>query len=267
MEKIGLIAGNRRLPLFFAKAAKKRGYHLVAVAVKGEACPQLTRFVDKIYWLALSEFSRLFAIFKDEGIKEVAMAGQVRPGWLFSRQVSRDAELKKMLAAIQDKKADTIFGAIAAKLKENGLDLVSAVTFLCEFLPQKGTLGAQEPTSDQWQDIWFGLHLAKEIAALDIGQTVAIKNKAIVAIEALEGTDGLIRRAGRVARAGVTVVKVSKPNQDLRFDMPVVGLSTVKNLIRSRAACLAIEAGKTFFLDQGKSLALANKKRLAMVAV
>jgi DUF1009 family protein len=267
MEKIGLIAGNRRLPILFAEAARKRNCHIVAVAIRGDTSPKLKGHVDKIYWLNLSDFSRMFEIFKNEGITKIVMAGQITPTRLFSRELEKDSSLKDLLKSIRDKKADTVFGAVAQKLQESGLQLMDSTIFLEGFLPKKGTLTEREPTSDEWQDIHFGLDLAKEIAFLDIGQTVAVKNKAIVAVEALEGTDKLIQRAGKLSKGGAVIVKVSKPKQDRRFDMPVVGLNTIKNLIKAGAPCLAIEAGKTLFIDKSPSLGLANRYKLSIAAV
>lgn len=267
MEKIGLIAGNRRFPLLFAQCARKKGYSVVAIAIKKDTSRRLKNLVDKIYWLALSEFSRLFEIFRQEGISRVVMAGQVSPRRLFSREVEQSREIKELLSAIKDKRADSIFGAIAGKLKAGGLELLDSTTFMEEFLPSKGTLTRKTPDQQARQDIDFGFSLAKAAAGLDIGQSVAVKNQAIVAVEAFEGTDSLIRRAGKVGGAGITVVKVSKPRQDKRFDIPVVGLDTVKNLIKARAGCLAIEAGRTLFIDQQAGLALADKKGLVIEAV
>lgn len=267
MEKIGIIAGNRRFPLVFAAAAKKRGYYLVAVAVKGDTSCRLSGLVDKIYWLRISEFSRIFEIFKAEGITKIVMAGQISPYRLFSKEVAKDAQLNSLLAGLKDRKADTIFGAIAQRLNQAGFELLDSTLFLNDFLPGKGTLTKKEPNPKEWEDIYFGLDLAKRLGDLDIGQTVAVKDKAVVAVEALEGTDNLIRRAGRIARPGMTLVKVSKPKQDKRFDVPVVGLNTVKNLIKVKACCLAIEAEKTLFLDRVASLKLADKKALIIVAV
>ena len=267
MEKIGLIAGNKKFPLLFCEAAKRRNCYIVAVAIKGDTSPKLKKLVDKIYWISLNEFSRMFEIFKTEGITRIIMAGQISPGRLFSKEVNKDEELKNLLASIEDKKADTIFGAIAERLKGFGFQLLNSTTFIEDLLPKKGTLTKKEPNFSGWEDIYFGLDLAKEIAYLDIGQTVAVKNKAIVAVEALEGTDNLIRRAGRIASSGITVVKVSKPQQDMRFDIPVVGLNTVKNLVKINAAALAIEAGKTIFVDREPSVALADKRGISIVAV
>ncbi len=267
MEKIGLIAGNRRFPILFSEAAKKRNCYIVAIAIKGDTCPKLKKYVDKIYWIGLNEFRRLFQIFKAEGITKIVMAGQISPYRLFSKDINKDEELKSLLERVKDKKADTLFGAVAEKLQISGFELMDSTTFVEELLPKKGTLTKREPNFQGWEDIYFGLALAKAVAHLDIGQTVAVKHKAIVAVEALEGTDNLIRRAGKIARAGVTVVKVSKPKQDMRFDIPVVGLNTVKNLIRAKAVCLAIEAGKTLFIDREESVKLADKKGISIVAL
>ena len=267
MEKIGLIAGNRRFPIIFAQAAKQKGHSIVAVAIKGDTSTRISAIADKVYWLRLSEFPKLFELFKKEGINKVVMAGQISPHRLFSKEVQRSNALSDILDSIQDKRADTIFGAIAEKLRAAGLELLSSSTFVENLFPKQGALSKRSPRFKEWEDVYFGLELAKEIAFLDIGQTVAVKHKAIVAVEALEGTDNLIRRAGTLARGGITVVKVSKPKQDMRFDVPVVGVNTIKTLIRARAVCLAIEAHKTLFLDQEASIRLADRNGLAVVAV
>ena len=266
MEKLGLIAGNRKFPLLFAKAAKDKNYSVIAIAIKGDTSSRLKAYVDKLYWLGLNEFSRCLEIFNKEGVKKIVMAGQITPKRLFSRELAEDVELKKILGSLKDKKADSIFGAIAEKFKASGFELLSSTTFMEDFLPKSGTLTNLEPDFSTWEDVYFGLDLAKAVANLDIGQTVAVKQRAVVAVEALEGTDNLIRRAGKIARGGITVVKVSKPKQDLRFDIPVVGLGTIKNMLSAGAKCLAIEAGKTLFIDKDESVKLADKKGIAIVA-
>lgn len=267
MKKIGLIAGNRKFPLLFSAAAKEAGYYVVVAAIKGDTSRRIKSCADKVYWLGLSELKRMFGIFKSEGITELVMAGQISPHRLFSREVAESPEIKRILNSIRDKKADTIFGAIADMLKEAGFELLDSTSLVRELIPEKGPLAKVELSPAGWEDVSFGLGLAREIAALDIGQTVAVKDKAVVGIEALEGTDKLILRSGRLARGGITVVKVSKPKQDLRFDVPVVGLNTVKNLVRVRARCLALEAGKAIFIDRQASVKLAEKSGLAIVAV
>jgi hypothetical protein len=267
MRKIGLIAGNRKFPLVFSEAARKKGCYIVAVAIKGDTSPKLRALVDKIYWIGLDGFCSMFEIFKREGITEVVMAGQISPHRLFSREIEKNGTLKNLLNGIKDKKADTIFSSVAEKLKEAGMQLLDSTTFIEEHLPKKGTLTKTEPDFYAWEDVYFGLALAKEIAYLDIGQSVAVKNKAIVAVEALEGTDNIIKRAGKITRGGFALVKVSKPAQDMRFDIPVVGLITIKNLIKAGGRCLAIEAEKTLFIDKEESIALADKRGISIVAV
>ncbi len=267
MEKIGLIAGNRKFPILFSRAAKEKNYYIVALAIKKDTSPRLKEIVDKIYWIGLDEFSRGFEIFKREGITRLVMAGQISPHRLFSKEINKDPVLRELLGGIKDKRADSIFGAIAQKLKDTGFELLDSTTFIEDYLPKQGVLTKNQPSVGAWEDVHFGLELAKQVAFLDIGQTVAVKNKAIVAVEALEGTDNLIRRAGRIARSGITVVKVSKPRQDMRFDIPVVGLNTIKNLAKAGAACLAIEAGKTLFIDKEQAVKLADKKGISIAAV
>jgi DUF1009 family protein len=267
MERIGLIAGNRKFPLLFAKAARKKGFSVIAIAIKKDTSPRLNRLVDKIHWLCLSDFSQMFDIFAKDGVKNVVMAGQISPVRLFSKEILRDPLLRELLLAAKNRKADTIFSAVAGKLKDKGFNLIDSATFMEEHFPKKGLLAGDNPSAEIRGDIDFGVELAKEMGRLDVGQTVAVKDKAIVAVEALEGTDNLIRRAGRICRRGFTLVKVSKPNQDSRFDIPVVGLSTVKHLVKAGAVCLAVEAEKTLFIDREESLRLAEKKGLTVVAV
>lgn len=251
----------------FSEAARKKGCHIVAVAIKGDTSRRLKKYVDKIYWIGLADFSRLFEIFKNEGITKIAMAGQISPYRLFSKELDKDPQLKELLENVKDKRADTLFGAMADKLKAYGFQLIDSTIFMEEFLPKQGTLTKRDPGFGEWDDVYFGLELAKAVAYLDIGQTVAVKHKAIVAVEALEGTDNLIRRAGRIARGNFTVVKVSKPKQDARFDIPVVGMNTIKNIAAAGGSCLAIEAKKTIFLDRESSIRLADKKGITIVAV
>ncbi len=262
-----MIAGNRKFPLLFAEAAREEGHSVVAIAIKKDTSPKLNNLVDKIYWLGLGEFSRMFEIFKAEGITKVVMAGQISPARLFSREVQNCRELKDLLGSLSDKRADSIFAAVAQRLQEAGIELLDSTVFIEEFLPQKGTLTKREPGFYEWEDIYFGVNLAKAIGFLDVGQTVAVKNKAVVAVEALEGTDNLIRRAGKITRGGFTLIKVSKPKQDMRFDVPVVGLNTVRTLVRAGGNCLAIEAGKTLFIDQPASIRLADRKNISIAAI
>ena len=267
MEKIGLIAGNRKFPLVVAQGAKRNNLQIVAVAIKCDTSPKLKQYVDKIYWIGLGELTRMCEIFRQEGIRKVVMAGQISPQRLFSKEVTRSEELKNLLDSLKDKKAGSIFEAVARKLEEFQIELLDSTVFVRELLPKKGTLTLRQPDLSDWEDIHFGFDLAKEIARLDIGQTVAVKSKAVVAVEALEGTDNLIRRAGKISGGAFLLIKVSRPRQDMRFDIPVVGLNTVRNLIKAHAKLLAIEAEKTLFIDLKESINLADRKGLVLIAL
>jgi UDP-2,3-diacylglucosamine hydrolase len=267
MEKIGLIAGNRKFPILFSRAARQKGASIVAVAVKGETSRQLKNYVDSLYWISLADFKKMFEIFKENGIKKVVMAGQISPRQLFSRFVQNNADIQKLLQSIKDRKANTIFAAIAKELEGHGLSLINSTTFIEEYLPKSGVLTKRQPTEAQREDIIFGMGIAKAVADLDIGLSVAVKSKAVVAVEALEGTDNLIKRAGFISRGGFSLIKVGRPDQDMRFDIPVVGLGTVKALVSAKAGCLAIEAGKTLFIDMPEAVEVADKKGLSIVAV
>jgi DUF1009 family protein len=267
LEKIGLICGNRRFPLIFAQQASNKGYHVVALAIKGNTSRMIKDYAREVYWIDIREVNKMFEIFRRENIHKIAMAGQINPSYLFNRKITESQEIKSLFKELQDRKAGTIFGLIADRLNKEGFELIDSNTFMEDFLPKKCVLTIKQPDFNTWQDIYFGLDLAKKIAYLDIGQTVAVKNKAIVAIEALEGTDNLIRRAGKISGGGITIVKVSRPQQDMRFDIPVVGLNSVKNLVKMGALCLAIEAEKTLFIDKEPGIKLADKKGISIVAV
>jgi DUF1009 family protein len=267
MKKIGLIAGNRRYPIILCQQAKDNGYSIVAIAIKKNTSWQIRYHASKVFWIDIFEFEKIFKIFSQESIRDVVMAGQINPYYLFNQKIMQNPNIKNFFKELQDKRAVTIFNFIAQKLTEGGFNVLDSRIFMKDFIPKRETLTNTQPDFELWQDIYFGWELAKRIAFLDIGQTVAVKNKAIVAVEALEGTDNLILRAGKLAGKGLVIVKVSRPNQDMRFDLPVVGLLTIKNLIKVKASCLAIEAEKTIFLDKDKAINLAQNKGLCIVAL
>lgn len=265
-KKIGLIAGNGKFPLLFAHEASRHGLEVVAIAIKKDTSFLISPLVKKVYWLSLKEYSRMFEIFKKEDIKKVIMAGQVNPRNLFYKNVG-DETLRNLLEAIADKRPDTIFSAVADMLAKHDIELVDSTLLLERFLPEKGILTKTKPDEKVWQDIHLGFAMAKHVAGIDIGQTLVVKNGSIVAVEALEGTDAAIRRGGKLANGGIVVIKVSKPNQDMRFDIPVVGPRTIKNLYRVKGRCLAIEAGKTLMIDRDICIRMADRKRISIVAV
>lgn len=265
-KKIGLIAGNGKFPLLFAQAASRQGFEVVAIAIKRDTSPRIASLARRVYWLTLNEYASMFEIFKNEGIGKVIMAGQVNPKSLFHKDVGDEA-LKSLLNGVKDKRPDTVFGAVADKLSEHSIDLIDSTWLLEDYLAGKGTLTQHEPDVKTWEDIRFGFEMAKRMAGLDIGQTLVVKNGAIVAVEAIEGTDAAIVRGGGLAAGGVVVIKVSKPSQDMRFDVPVVGPRTIKYMARTRARCLAIEAHKTLIIDKDLCVRMADKKKIAIVAL
>lgn len=265
-KSLGLIAGNGKFPILFAQKAKSQNLRVVAAGIKGDTSPFLKFFVDKFSSFKVGELNSLFTYFKSEGIANVIMAGQVNPDNLFDQNVDLDDEFIKLFEAMKDRKADTIFSAVADKLKVEGMELVDSTFLLKDHLAPHGTLTRRAPTLDELDDIKFGQDIAKNMGGMDVGQTVVIKNKAIVAIEAMEGTDRTIVRGGQIARDGSVVVKMSKPNQDLRFDVPVIGPRTIKNMIQSKAKCLAIEAEKTIIIDKFTCFKLANKHKICIVS-
>ncbi|MCX5680974.1 MAG: UDP-2,3-diacylglucosamine diphosphatase LpxI [Candidatus Omnitrophica bacterium] len=262
---LGLIAGNGKFPFLFAQQARRQGYTIVAVAIKGDTSIFLKGFVDKLIWAGPGELKKLFSFLKDEGVTKVIMAGQVNPNNLFNERLAIDEEFQKVFDALKDRKADTIFLAVADKLKENGMELLDSTFLLSKHLAPKGTLTKRGPSEQELDDIEFGRLIAKQMGGIDVGQTVIVKDKAIVAIEAMEGTDKTILRGGAIARQGAVVVKMSKPKQDIRFDVPVVGPRTIVAMAKAKASCLAIEAGKTLIIDQDKFIALANKNKICIV--
>jgi DUF1009 family protein len=266
MEKIGLIAGNGSLPIIFAQAARNKGVSLTVIGINEETDKSIADYADKIYWISVGQLGSLIEILKKEKIEKAVMAGQIRHKLLFS-DIKLDDEFKALLSKIKDKKTDTILGAVAARIGQLGVKLIDSSYFIKDYLPSAGVLTKKGPTPEQKEDIEFGLKIAKAIAGLDIGQSVVVKNKAVLSVEAIEGTDEAISRGSKYSQGGAVVVKVSKPNQDMRFDIPLIGKQTIKTMIDKKAAVLAIEAGKTFFLDQDYVIAEADKHGIVIIAV
>lgn len=265
MKTIGLIAGNGGFPLMFARAARQQGIRVVAAAVKGDTSWFIPFFVDEVRWFSPGELKKLFEYFRAGGIRQVLMAGQVNPANLFRKDLPVDEEFRRLFDALADRRCDTIFGAIAERLAAEGMELLDSTLLLKDFLAPHGTLTRRAPTLAELADIEFGRAIAKQMGGLDIGQTVVIQGRAIVAIEAMEGTDRAIVRGGKIARAGAVVVKTSKPRQDPRFDVPVIGPRTIHTMKQAGASCLAVEAGKTLIIDRTATIKLANRFRITIV--
>lgn len=264
-ESLGLIAGNGQFPILFAKQAKIKNYKVIAAGVRGDTSVCLRFFVDKISIFKVGELQNLFRYFQQSGIQKVVMAGQVNPANLFDKNLQLDGAFQKIFDALQNRKADTIFNAVADKLKEQGMELVDSTFLLEEFLAPQGTLTKRGPTLSELEDIAFGRSIAKAMGKLDVGQTVVIKEKAIVAIEAMEGTDRTISRGGHIAQSGAVIVKMSKPDQDFRFDVPVIGPRTIQTMKQAHAKCLALEAGKTLLIERDACVKLANQADICIV--
>jgi len=265
-KTLGLIAGNGKFPLLFAKQARSKNYSVIAAGIKGDTSFLLRPLVDQLSMFHVGNLKSMFDYFKRNGISKVIMAGQVNPENLFKRDVALDEEFKNIFSAIENRKADTIFKAIAEKLKEQGMELVDSTFLLDDYLAPKGTLTKRGPTKLELEDIEFGKNIARTMGEIDVGQTVVVKDKAIVAIEAMEGTDSCILRGGQIAKEDAVIVKMSKPSQDFRFDVPVIGSRTIKHLIRAKASCIAIEAEKTILVDRDKMVKLANKNSICIIA-
>jgi len=264
-KTIGLIAGRGIFPFLVAREAREDGYRVVCCGIEKEADPGLKEVADVYQEIKLGQLKRLRDFFKKEGVSEAVMAGKIEKVRIFQENVRPDLEMAKVLLKVRDFGDDSLLGGIANYLSSHRIELQDSTRFLKEALPGKGVLGKRKPSSKVEADIDFGLKIAKALAGLDIGQTVVVKDRAVLAVEAIEGTDETIRRGGLLGKGGVTVVKVAKPNQDMRFDVPAVGLETLNRLIEVEAGALAFEAGKTVFLDRDEFVRKADRAGIALV--
>lgn len=265
-EWIGLIAGNGRFPLLFAENARRLGYRVSAVALTGEADPSLEERVDRIHWMALGQLGRLIKAFKQDGVRQAVMAGGVKKTHLFS-DIRPDLRSLALLRRVTVPKDDLLLRALAEELESEGIRIRESTFGLDGLLVGEGRLTRRGPTRREWRDIEFGWEVAKAVGSLDIGQCVVVKDRVVVAVEAVEGTDEAIRRGGTLARAGAVVVKRFKPQQDARFDLPAVGPGTIRAMSESGAAVLALEAGKALFFDREEAIAAADEAGIAVVGI
>lgn len=265
IRKIGLIAGNGNFPLAFARAAKEKGLQVIAVAHEGETLPELAGLVEAIVWVKVGQLGKLIKTFKEHEVSDVLMAGGIKKTRLFAGGMP-DMRALSLLARMIHKKDDSLLRAVAEELESEGITVRESTLYLDNLLAQPGLLTRRKPTKEEQQDIEFGWQMAKEIGKLDIGQTVVVKDQAVLAVEAIEGTDEAIRRGGRLCGKGAVVVKICKPQQDLRFDLPAVGLQTIQSLNEVKASCLALEAGKTIILDRDQVISEADRAGICIVA-
>src|SRR5690348_11668726 len=262
----GLIAGNGRFPFLVLEGARSQGIEMAVIALKEEASVELEKIAKRLHWVSLGELSKTIDLMHQEGVKQAVMAGQVKHNKIFS-SIRPDWKLAKLLFSLKRKNTDALIGAVARVLEDEGIHLVDSTHFLKPLVPDPGVLTKRAPDEREAADIEYGLGVARQIAAMDIGQTVVISDRACVAVEAMEGTDETIARAARLAGdRALVVVKVSKPRQDMRFDVPVVGLPTIEQMKSARATALALDAGRTLLFDRENLIALANAAGIAIQA-
>lgn len=263
--KVGLIAGNGTFPFLVLEGARKAGASVAVAAIREETDPRIEEIADNITWVGVGQLGKMLRFFKSEGVEKAIMAGQVKHVQIFSSSIP-DLRMVKMLLRLPRKNTDALIGAVANELASEGIELIDSTFFLKDYLPQAGPLTKREPDERERGDIEYGLEVAHEIARLDLGQTIVVRDRACVAVEAMEGTDAVIRRAGELVRGRLTVVKIAKPDQDMRFDVPVVGLSTLQTMNAAGATCLCLTAGKTLMFERDEMVEYANKHKIAIVA-
>jgi UDP-2,3-diacylglucosamine hydrolase len=262
----GLIAGNGRFPFLVLEGARSQGIDMAVIALKEEASPELERSAKRLHWVSLGELSKAIDLMHREGVTQAVMAGQVKHNKIFSA-IRPDWKLAKLLFALPRKNTDALIGAVARLLEDEGIRLVDSTMFLKPLVPEAGVLTKRAPDEREAADLAYGLGVARQIAAMDVGQTVVVADRACVAVEAMEGTDETIERAARIAGGKpLVVVKVSKPRQDMRFDVPVVGLPTIEQMKKSGATALGVDAGRTLLFDRMELLQDADGAGIAVQA-
>jgi len=260
----GLIAGNGQFPFLVLDGAKAQGVDLSVVAIKEETDPRLADLASDVVWVGIGQLGKMISYFKKRDVTKVIMAGQVKHVQIFSGAMP-DMRMVKMLWRLPRRNTDALIGGVADELAKEGIELIDSTYFIKDRLAPAGVLTRRKPTDEELANIEYGLFVANEIARLDLGQTIVVRGRACVAVEAMEGTDETILRAGDLAKGRLTVVKVSKPDQDMRFDVPVVGVPTVENMIAAGATCLSITTGKTLIFDREEMVKLADRQKISIV--
>jgi hypothetical protein len=267
--RLGLIAGNGAFPFLVLDAARRLGHAVPIIAVEGEASPGLAEAAAvepraEFHWVPLGHLGHAIELMRATGVTQAVMAGQVRHTSIFSGAMP-DRLLLSVLLRLRSKNTDALISAVADVLRDHGIELLDSTAYLTPLLARAGVLTARQPTAEELDDFAFGYRMADRIAALDIGQTIAVKSAAVVAVEAMEGTDAVIERAGRLAGPGVRIVKVAKPNQDMRFDVPVVGLATIEAMRVAGATALSVDAGRALLLDGDGAIRAAEAAGICVV--
>ena len=267
--RLGLIAGNGRFPFLILEAARASGHHVTVIALKDEAFPDLATVAARppaadVHWISIGQLGKCISLLKEAGVTQAVMAGQVKHTKLFA-DIRPDLTALSLITRLKARNTDAIISAVADVLKDHGITLLDSTAFLAPLLAREGVLTRRAPAADEQVDLAFGYGVADAIAGLDIGQTIAVKAAAVVAVEAMEGTDAVIARAGQLAGRGVRIVKVAKPKQDMRFDVPVVGVSTIEAMREAGATLLSVDAGKTLMIDGDAIIQAADAAEIAIV--
>jgi UDP-2,3-diacylglucosamine hydrolase len=266
-SRYGLIAGNGKFPFLVLEAARSQGIDMVVAAIKEETFPEIEQHARTVHWMSLGQLGKLIKTFKSEGVSRAVMAGQVKHKQIFS-SIIPDLKMIQLLASLARKNTDSLIGGVAKMLEDEGIHLMDSTSFLRPLLPEPGVLTQRSPSEEEQRDLDYGYRIARELGRLDLGQSVAVSDGACVALEAMEGTDAIIERAATLVNGRMLrIVKLAKPNQDLRFDVPVIGPATVKLMARLRASALAIEARKTLMIDREDLIREANAAGITIVAV
>lgn len=265
-DVLGLIAGKGAYPILLARSARREGVRrIVAIAFRGETSSRIVQVADKVHWIRLGQLGAMLDALGASGVKRAVMAGQITPTHLF--RIRMDTRMLALLRRVHPRNAETIFGAVCDELKAQGIEMAPASSFMAEYMPAPGLLSARPLAPSEQHDVELGLRVAKATSGLDIGQTVVVKDGVLLAVEAFEGTDATIRRAGKLGGPGSVVVKVAKRGHDMRFDIPVIGRHTMKVLRRAHAAVLAVEAGRAILLERDVVCAEANRLGMCLVAM
>lgn len=267
MARIGLVAGYGELPVVFAKKAKEKGDTVIALGIRGVTSEDLANYVEKVHWFEWGDLKKAILLTVTERIRKVTLLGKIKKEVLFKDSEKLDEEAKKIVKSSGGKKDYAVLKGIANLMKTFGVEIIDPTPYLEELMPEKGVITKRSPTPQEKEDIKYGREVASELARFDIGQTVVVKDKTVIALEAAEGTDETIKRAGQLLDGGFTVVKMARPDQDARFDIPLVGPDTIKTIAQSRGSVLALEEKRTLLMNKKESIALADQNSISIVVI
>jgi DUF1009 family protein len=267
MARIGLVAGAGELPVVFAKKAKEKGDTVIALALKGVTAEELSQYAEKVHWFDWGDLKKAMLLAVTERLRKIALLGKIKKEILFKDSDKFDEESKEIVKKAGGKKDYAILKGIANLVRTVGIEIIDPTPYLEELVPSKGVLTKRSPTASEKADIEYGREVASDLAKFDIGQTVVIKDRTVIALEAAEGTDETVSRAGRLIGGGFTVVKMARPDQDARFDIPLVGLDTIKNIIASKGSVLALQEKKTFLMNREEAVSLANSHNISILVL